>query len=73
MSYQSIEDLPSRYQFVHVVARRARKIQAGARPLLGNVSRKATRVAQAEVMGGLVQFTVPQPEAEQGSEEQQGE
>ncbi|HWG38502.1 MAG TPA: DNA-directed RNA polymerase subunit omega [Terriglobales bacterium] len=56
--FQSVEDVPSRYQFVHVVARRARKLQAGARPLIPPPSRKHTRVAQAEAMSGLLEFTL---------------
>ncbi|MGH9415655.1 MAG: DNA-directed RNA polymerase subunit omega [Terriglobales bacterium] len=55
--FASIEDLPSRYQFVHVVARRARKLQAGARPLKAVTSRKPTRIAQLEAMAGLLDFT----------------
>lgn len=55
--FASIEDLPSRYQFVHVVARRARKLQGGARPLKAVTSRKPTRIAQQEAMAGLLDFT----------------
>jgi len=72
--FESIEDVPSRYQFVHVVARRARKIQGGARPLLPPTSRKPTRVAQQEAMSGLLDFTLAQsavtlPEVEEGAAE----
>lgn len=56
--FNSIEDVPSRYQFVHVVARRARKLQGGARPLLPPSSRKPTRIAQQEAMSGLLDFTL---------------
>ncbi|MGH9487655.1 MAG: DNA-directed RNA polymerase subunit omega [Terriglobales bacterium] len=55
--FKSIEDVPSRYQFVHVVARRARKLQGGAHPLITPQSRKPTRIAQQEAMGGLLEFT----------------
>ena len=55
--FNSIEDVPSRYQFVHVVARRARKLQGGARPLLPPNSRKPTRISQQEAMSGLLDFT----------------
>lgn len=62
--FNSIEDVPSRYQFVHVVARRARKIQGGSRPLVPPTSsRKATRMAQQEAMSGLLDFTLVQPAA----------
>ena len=56
--FTSIEDVPSRYQFVHVVARRARKLQSGARPLVASISRKYTRVAQQEAMAGALDFTL---------------
>ena len=67
--FTSIEDVPSRYQFVHIVARRARKLQGGARPLLPPSSRKPTRVAQQEAMAGLIDYTFvnvnpPEPEAQ---------
>ncbi|HEY7839018.1 MAG TPA: DNA-directed RNA polymerase subunit omega [Terriglobales bacterium] len=65
--FTSIEDVPSRYLFMHVVARRARKLQGGARPLLPPSSRKATRIAQQEAMKGLLDFSwvnAPGSEAE---------
>ncbi|TAN24533.1 MAG: DNA-directed RNA polymerase subunit omega [Acidobacteria bacterium] len=55
--FASVEDVPSRYQFVHVVARRARKLQGGAKPLVTPNSRKFTRIAQQEAMSGLLEFT----------------
>lgn len=59
-AYKSIESIPSRYEFVHVVARRARKLQGGARPVLPtSVSRKPTRVAQQEVMEGAIEYYRP--------------
>lgn len=57
--FRSIEDVPSRYQFVHIVARRARKLQGGARPLLNSPSRKPTRVAQHEAMSGVLEIATP--------------
>ena len=68
--FDSIEHVPSRYQFVHVVARRARKLQGGARPLLPPNSRKPTRIAQQEAMNGMLDFTLVRPETpEAGAEE----
>ena len=55
--FSSIESIPSRYQFVHVVARRARKLQNGARPMGPSHSRKPTRIAQQEAIAGLIDFT----------------
>lgn len=59
MAYQSLEDVPSRYQFVHVVARRARKLQGGAPPAITVVSKKPTRIAELEAMQGLIAYTAP--------------
>ncbi|MGH9491295.1 MAG: DNA-directed RNA polymerase subunit omega [Terriglobales bacterium] len=59
MAYQSIEDVPSRYQFVHVISRRARKLQGGAQPLISVPSKKPTRIAELEAMQGLIAFTAP--------------
>ncbi|HET9783783.1 MAG TPA: DNA-directed RNA polymerase subunit omega [Terriglobales bacterium] len=55
--FASLEDVPSRYQFVHVVARRARKLQGGARALVTPNSRKFTRISQQEAMAGLLDIT----------------
>ena len=55
----SIEHVPSRYQFVHVISRRARKIQNGARPMLNSTSRKPTKIAQDEAFAGLLDYIIP--------------
>ncbi|HXR97596.1 MAG TPA: DNA-directed RNA polymerase subunit omega [Terriglobales bacterium] len=74
--FVSIEDVPSRYQFVHVVARRARKLQGGARPLVAPNSRKPTRIAQQEAMAGVLDFTFVKgapAEGEEGAESSERE
>jgi DNA-directed RNA polymerase subunit omega len=57
-------------KFIHVIiaAKRARQLQSGARPLLDSRSRKATRIAQEELVNGLLEYEVPEsPEvAEEG-------
>ncbi len=69
-AYKSIEEIPSRYEFVHVVARRARKIQNGARPMLNTPVKKPTRIAELETMSGMVEYyhlpaaSETEPEAE---------
>lgn len=72
--FVSIEDVPSRYQFVHVVARRARKLQGGARPLVNPLSRKPTRVAQQEALAGHLDFVLinqhPADESAEGAAEE---
>ena len=51
-------DLPSgiesKFRFILVAAKRARQLQAGAKPLIQTSSKKVTRVAQTEVLSGLV-------------------
>lgn len=56
-------------KFVHVIiaAKRARQLQSGARPLLDSRSRKATRIAQEELIHGLLEYELPEPS--EGSEE----
>ena len=51
-------DLPSsidsKFRYILIAAKRARQLQAGARPMVQSSSRKATKVAQQEVSGGLI-------------------
>jgi DNA-directed RNA polymerase subunit omega len=48
------QNLDSKFRFILVAARRARQLQAGARPLVQTPTKKSTRVAQQEVGAGLV-------------------
>lgn len=50
------QGVDSKFRFILVAARRARQLQAGAKPLVQTPTRKATRVAQLEVGAGLVPF-----------------
>lgn len=51
-----IENLESKFRFVHASARRARQIQNGAPALVPVTSRKPTRVAMEEVLSNAVTF-----------------
>ncbi len=51
-------DMDSKFRFILVAARRARQLQAGARPLVQTPSKKVTRVAQQEVAANLVPFEI---------------
>ena len=51
----------SRYRFVIVSGRRARQLQAGARPALPTSARKATVIAMEEVSRGLVKYRLTGP------------
>lgn len=50
----------SRFAFVVVVARRARQLQTGSRPLIDTSKfRKHTRIAREELVKGLLDFELP--------------
>jgi DNA-directed RNA polymerase subunit omega len=55
------QNVESKFRFILVAAKRARQLQAGARPLVQSSSKKLTRVAQQEVASGLVPFDVLAP------------
>jgi len=58
-------DLPrnmdSKFRFILVAAKRARQLQAGARPLIQSASKRLTKVAMQEVAEGLVPFELLAP------------
>jgi DNA-directed RNA polymerase subunit omega len=60
-------DLPqkidSKFRYILVAAKRARQLQAGARPLIQSSEKRLTRVAQLEVTAGLVPFELLAPAA----------
>jgi len=49
----------STYRFIIVAAKRARQLQAGARPFLPTSSKKPTIIATEEVRRGLVKYEIP--------------
>jgi DNA-directed RNA polymerase subunit omega len=60
-SHAVIPDDPeqSTYRFIIVAAKRARQLQAGARPFLPTTSKKPTITAVEEVRRGLVKYEDP--------------
>jgi DNA-directed RNA polymerase subunit omega len=48
----------SKFRVILLVARRARQIQAGAKPLVHTFARKATRIAWEEVKAGVVPYEI---------------
>ncbi len=48
-------DFDSNFRYVIVAARRARQLQNGSSPLVVTPSSKASKIAQHEIMAGLVQ------------------
>jgi len=61
------EGIDSKFRFILVAAKRARQLQAGARPLVQTNSKKLTRVAQQEVSAGLVPFEMEEPIVDEAS------
>lgn len=62
------QGIDSKFRYILVAAKRARQLQAGARPLVQTSSKKVTRVAQQEVESGLVPFEIMEPLIGDGSE-----
>ncbi len=51
----------SKFAYVVLVARRARQLMAGGRPLVDNPrNHKYTRVAEEEMQKGLLEFDLPE-------------
>jgi DNA-directed RNA polymerase subunit omega len=55
---KEMDHVDSKFRFVHVASRRARQLMGGARALTDTSSRKPTRVAQEEVLAGLVAYEI---------------
>jgi DNA-directed RNA polymerase subunit omega len=55
-------DLPqgvdSKFRFILLAAKRARQLQAGAKPLVQAATKKPTKIAQMEIEAGLVPFEI---------------
>jgi len=60
-----IDSIESKFAFVIAAAKRARQLQAGAKPLLQSSSRKPTRVAMDEVLASAVRFALSERTGEQ--------
>jgi DNA-directed RNA polymerase subunit omega len=54
------QGMDSKFRLILVVAKRARQLQAGAKPLVQTPYKKPTKVALAEINAGLVPFEVPE-------------
>ena len=51
----------SKYRMILMAAKRARQLQAGAKPLVHTTSRKTTRIALEEMRAGVVRFEYLHP------------
>jgi DNA-directed RNA polymerase omega subunit len=56
----------SQFAYVVVVSRRARQLMIGGRPLLENPrSRKTSRIAEEELLQGLLEYETPELPADE--------
>lgn len=53
---QNLDSIDSKFRYILIAAKRARQLQAGAKPLVHTTSRKPTRIAQEEMKAGIVQW-----------------
>jgi DNA-directed RNA polymerase subunit omega len=63
-------NIDSKFRYILIAAKRARQIQAGARPLVQTPSKKATKIAQQEVSTGLIPYEMVEIKSEEGNNEQ---
>lgn len=56
------QGMDSKFRFILIAAKRARQLQAGAKPLVQTPYKKPTKVAVAELEAGRVPFEVPAEE-----------
>ncbi len=53
---EDLERVESKFRFVHVAARRARQLMGGMPAMVDGTGRKSTRVAEEEVLRGLIEY-----------------
>lgn len=61
-----LDKIEYKFAFVLAAAKRARQLQAGARPLVQTSAHKVTRIAMQEVDHGAVPYDLPETEGEAG-------
>ena len=66
------QGIESKFRFILVAAKRARQLQAGAKPLIQTPSKKVTKIAMQEVEAGLVPLEIPEIEAENDGRKSKG-
>jgi DNA-directed RNA polymerase subunit omega len=64
----SSDKIDRKFAFVLAAAKRARQLQAGAKPLVSTTAHKHTRMAMEEVDAGVVPYELPvrDDEADEG-------
>jgi len=61
----ALDQIDSKFAFVLAAAKRARQLQAGAKPLVSTTAHKHTRMAMDEMKAGMVPFDLPPLEGEE--------
>lgn len=64
-----VDRIDSMFRFVIAVAKRARQLQAGAKPLIETHTRKPLKIAQEEIIAGALKYEVPEPAGDAGEKE----
>jgi DNA-directed RNA polymerase subunit omega len=54
------QGMDSKFRLILIAAKRARQLQAGAKPLVQAPYKKATKIAMAELAAGLVPVEFPE-------------
>jgi DNA-directed RNA polymerase subunit omega len=67
-----LDQVDSKFAFVLAAAKRARQLQAGAKPLIPTIAHKFTRMAMEEVAQGAVPFELPPVAGEEESGDGKG-
>ncbi len=62
----------SKFRFILIAARRARQLQAGAKPLVQTPSKKVTKIAMQEVEAGLIPVETPEGASESNGKKSKG-
>ena len=60
------QGIDSKFRFILVAAKRARQLQAGAKPMVQTPTKKVTKIAQLEVEAGFVPYELLEPAAGNG-------
>jgi DNA-directed RNA polymerase subunit omega len=66
------QGIESKFRFILVAAKRARQLQAGAKPMVQTPSKKVTKVAMQEVEAGLVPVETPEVATETNGKKSKG-
>jgi DNA-directed RNA polymerase subunit omega len=64
------QGIDSKYRFILVAAKRARQLQAGAKPLIQTSTKRPTRIAMMELEAGVLPFEGPAADFEQQNPQQ---